>query len=101
MVLQCLIDAIGDTHVSCAEETVRAVHGALQFYQLVRPPASLRTQIQPGICPEEMHNIHRAFQCCIHAHLNSQCSNQFPKSRLKWRCILTSCERHLLPNYHV
>ena len=40
--LQCLVDAIGDTHVSCAEETVRAVHGALQFYHLVRPAAMCR-----------------------------------------------------------
>lgn len=39
-VLQCLVDAIGDTHVACAEETVRMVHGALQFYQLVRPAPS-------------------------------------------------------------
>lgn len=46
MVLQCLIDAIGDTHVSCAEETVRVVHGALQFYQLVRLVASLCISIR-------------------------------------------------------
>ena len=36
-VLQCLVNSIGDTHVACAEETVRAVHSALQFYQPVTP----------------------------------------------------------------
>ncbi len=35
-VLRCLTEAIGETHVACAEETVRAVHSALQFYQPVR-----------------------------------------------------------------
>ena len=34
-VMRCLTESIGDTHVSCAEETVRAVHSALQFYQPV------------------------------------------------------------------
>ena len=34
-VLHCLVDNIGITHVACAEETVRAVHSALQFYQPV------------------------------------------------------------------
>ena len=35
-VLHCLTESIGETHVTCAEETVRAVHSALQFYQPVR-----------------------------------------------------------------
>ncbi len=68
--LRCLTEAIGETHVACAEETVRAVHSALQFYQPVRSQ----------VCrPRTLHGL-------------SPCAT-FSKSLWHHTCHAVACDR--------